>query len=342
MKCFKLEMEIFKVFDSIKKIIFSIPLNFFDGILFIAFVLYIYEEAMLGALPAFTNLIAIVVSFMGGLLFYHFFSELLIKIFLLSKGISDAVSFLAICSVLFLITTNVIAFLTRKSSLIFPNIYSRILGGVFGAISFFLIAAFIVAILLSFPVSTVIKSQIRNSASGNFFFTRTLSLEFATKKIFGRAISETLNFLTIKPDDDTTITLHFKTNNGSPDPISENQMVKLINHERKKKGVGPIIQDSALRTVSRTYAQDMLMRGYFSHYTPEGLSPFDRLEKYGIRYLFSAENLAYAPEVDLAMSGLMKSEGHRRNILDPSYRKVGVGVIDAGIYGKMFVQEFTN
>jgi uncharacterized protein YkwD len=38
----------------------------------------------------------------------------------------------------------------------------------------------------------------------------------------------------------------------------------------------------------------------------------------------------------------MKSDGHRKNILDTSFIKVGVGVIDAGVYGKMFVQEFSN
>jgi len=44
----------------------------------------------------------------------------------------------------------------------------------------------------------------------------------------------------------------------------------------------------------------------------------------------------------LAMQGLMNSPGHRANILSPSFHKVGIGVLDAGIYGEMFVQEFTD
>lgn len=335
-------MDFFQVLNTLKKLILSAPLNFFDAILGIAFVFYVYQEAALGALPALTNLISLVIAFIGGLFFYHFVASILISLFSVSKGISDAVAFLGVCTVLFLITTNIIAFLTRKSSLIFPNKYSRIAGGILGACSFFLICAFIVAILLSFPVSTVIKSQIRNSLAGQFLFTKTLSLELATREIFGGAISDTLNFLTIKPDADTTVTLHFKTNNGTVDAASEKKMLSLINKERTKRGIAPLSASSVLTHAARDHAQDMLMRGYFSHYTPEGLSPFDRLEAKSIPYTTAAENLAFAPEVDLAVSGLMKSTGHKRNILDKSFHQVGMGVIDAGIYGKMFVQEFTD
>lgn len=335
-------MDFFGVLHVLRQLIFSLPLNVFDVILIIAFIFYIYEEASLGAIPALTNLIAIVTAFMGGLIFYHFLSSFLISLFSISKGVSDAVSFLILGGVLFLVVSNIIAYLTRKSSLLFPNVYSRIIGGILGSISFFLISAFIVSILLSFPVSTVIKSQIRNSLTGKFLFTKTLSLEVSTREIFGGAISDTLNFLTIKPDADTTITLHFKTNNGVVDKASEKRMFQLINIERAKVKIAPLEENISLTKVARDHAQDMLMRGYFSHYTPEGLSPFDRLEKASISYSSAAENLAFAPEVDLAMAGLMKSEGHRRNILDPSFHIIGVGVIDAGVYGKMFVQEFTN
>jgi len=42
------------------------------------------------------------------------------------------------------------------------------------------------------------------------------------------------------------------------------------------------------------------------------------------------------------MQGLMNSPGHRANILNPNFHKIGIGVIDGGIYGKMYTQEFTN
>jgi uncharacterized protein YkwD len=86
----------------------------------------------------------------------------------------------------------------------------------------------------------------------------------------------------------------------------------------------------------------MFTRGYFSHYTPGGVSPFDRMADAGVTYVYAGENLALAPSTDLAMQGLMNSPGHRANILNPNFNKIGIGVIDGGIYGKMYSQEFTN
>ena len=52
--------------------------------------------------------------------------------------------------------------------------------------------------------------------------------------------------------------------------------------------------------------------------------------------------MALAPNVDRAHTGLMNSEGHKRNILDPAFGKIGIGVVDGGVYGKMFTQVFTE
>jgi len=82
--------------------------------------------------------------------------------------------------------------------------------------------------------------------------------------------------------------------------------------------------------------------GDFGHVSPDGEDVGDRLEKDGIKYAIAGENLALAPTVTTAQNGLMNSEGHRANILEPKFKKVGIGVIDNGVYGKMFVQVFTD
>jgi uncharacterized protein YkwD len=86
----------------------------------------------------------------------------------------------------------------------------------------------------------------------------------------------------------------------------------------------------------------MFERGYFSHYNPEGMSPFDRMEQAGIHFIAAGENLALAPNVTIAHQGLMDSPGHRANILSTDFGKVGIGVMDGGMFGRMFVQEFTD
>ncbi|MEK7065349.1 MAG: CAP domain-containing protein, partial [Patescibacteria group bacterium] len=78
------------------------------------------------------------------------------------------------------------------------------------------------------------------------------------------------------------------------------------------------------------------------HVNPEGKDAGDRLGDGGVTYFVAGENLAYAPDVATAHEGLMNSEGHRKNILEPQFRKVGIGVIDGGVYGEMFTQNFTD
>ena len=126
------------------------------------------------------------------------------------------------------------------------------------------------------------------------------------------------------------------------DEQAEMQMFIMVNHERMSRGIQALSSDTQLAALARLYGKDMFARGYFSHYNLEGQSPFDRMQAAGISFTAAGENLALAPSTDLAMQGLMNSPGHRANILSTEFHKVGIGVIDGGIYGLMFVQEFTN
>jgi uncharacterized protein YkwD len=86
----------------------------------------------------------------------------------------------------------------------------------------------------------------------------------------------------------------------------------------------------------------MFARGYFSHVTPEGRSPFDRMEAAGVSFRTAGENLALAPTLRIAHTGLMNSPGHRANILRPAFGRLGIGVMDGGPRGLMVTQNFRN
>jgi uncharacterized protein YkwD len=62
----------------------------------------------------------------------------------------------------------------------------------------------------------------------------------------------------------------------------------------------------------------------------------------GVRFLAAGENLALAPSLQVAHNGLMNSPGHRRNILDHQFGRVGIGIMDGGIRGLMVTQNFRN
>jgi uncharacterized protein YkwD len=86
----------------------------------------------------------------------------------------------------------------------------------------------------------------------------------------------------------------------------------------------------------------MFARGYFAHDTPEGRDPFERMREAKIRFETAGENLALAPTVQVAHRGLMNSPGHRANILNAQFGRVGIGIMDGGIRGLMISQEFRN
>lgn len=122
----------------------------------------------------------------------------------------------------------------------------------------------------------------------------------------------------------------------------EQEMLDLVNQERTSRGLAALVADPDLVRVARLKAQDMIDNGYFSHTSPTYGSPFDMMKAEGIKYGYAGENLAGASSVESAHQNLMNSSGHRANILNTNFKKVGIGVVNGGPYGKMFVQEFTD
>jgi uncharacterized protein YkwD len=109
-----------------------------------------------------------------------------------------------------------------------------------------------------------------------------------------------------------------------------------------KEGLKPLKADPEMTVVARAHSRDMFARGYFAHINPEGENPFDRMKKASIIFSIAGENLALAETLKKAHNNLMNSPGHRANILNPSFGRLGIGVLDGGDYGLMISQEFRN
>jgi uncharacterized protein YkwD len=190
------------------------------------------------------------------------------------------------------------------------------------------------------PIPTAAKQPFTESTLGKMFLGVGTTFQQQFNNVFGQALRDTLAFKTIKTGSDESSELGFTEANPKPCPTDERRMLEMVNQERRKVGLAPLKNDEPLKQVGRAHSADMLKRGYFSHNTPEGVDPFERMEQAGIVYETAGENLAYAPTVEIAMTGLMNSPGHKANILKPEYRLLGVGCMDAGVRGKMFSQEF--
>ncbi|OGL78708.1 hypothetical protein A3J43_02160 [Candidatus Uhrbacteria bacterium RIFCSPHIGHO2_12_FULL_54_23] len=117
------------------------------------------------------------------------------------------------------------------------------------------------------------------------------------------------------------------------------------NAHRRQQGLGSLKLNAALSRAALSKAQDMLIRQYFAHDSPEGIGAADLIESAGYAYITIGENLAlgnYENDAVLVQAW-MDSPGHRENILNGRFTEIGVAVVK-GIYeGEqtwMAVQEF--
>lgn len=225
---------------------------------------------------------------------------------------------------------------------------NRVLAILPGAVQGVILAAVLLTMLALLPVQNDVRRDVLKAPLGGRLVSATLALERPFEGVFGPAAREALGFITVQPPKtpgepgEEEINLQFTVSDAVPAPQDEQGMLDMVNRERTSRGLVALEMDESLQQLARGHADDMFRRGYFAHNTPEGLDPFDRMRDAGIMYGLAGENLALAPTLDIAHEGLMNSPGHRANILNSGFRKVGIGVLDGGVYGKMFVQEFTD
>lgn len=121
------------------------------------------------------------------------------------------------------------------------------------------------------------------------------------------------------------------------------QVLELVNQERAKAGAKPLSLDAKLNEVAAAKSKDMAEHNYFSHDSPTYGSPFQMMHSFGVDYRSAGENIAAGQKTpEEVMESWMNSSGHRANILNASYTKLGVGYYEGGSYGTYWTQEFTQ
>ena len=121
----------------------------------------------------------------------------------------------------------------------------------------------------------------------------------------------------------------------------EREVVRLVNEIRAKNGLKELTEDWELSRVARYKSQDMKDNNYFSHTSPVYGSPFNMIKNFGISYKSAAENIAKGQKTPQAVvDAWMNSSGHRANILNSTYTKIGVGYVASGNYWtQMFIRQ---
>ncbi|PWW43960.1 CAP domain-containing protein [Paenibacillus pabuli] len=127
-------------------------------------------------------------------------------------------------------------------------------------------------------------------------------------------------------------------NSGSESTQSDfaAQVVKLVNAERAKAGLSALASDALLDKVAVAKVKDMSNNNYFDHQSPTYGSPFDMMKQFGVTYSYAGENIAKGQKTPQeVVTAWMNSEGHRANILNKNFTKIGVGY-----YNGYWAQEF--
>lgn len=285
-----------------------------------------------------------VASIIAAFLFYNPVSRLLGEFTDWTQTWNHPAAFILIVivsSIIFQILGNLLIKQIPKD--IHKNSLNRFLGILPGFVTGSVMAAIIAALLFALPFANGYQESLHESRLAEPLAVYSDGLEMILTPIFEDAVNETLTRrLTVYPGSDETVELPFKVTDFEPRPDLEAQMLLLINEERAKEGLAPLEADTEMREVARKHSADMFTRGYFAHKTPEEKSPFDRMDEAKVKFRTAGENLALAPTLKIAHTGLMNSPGHRANILQTKFGRVGIGILDGGRRGLMITQNFRN
>lgn len=118
------------------------------------------------------------------------------------------------------------------------------------------------------------------------------------------------------------------------------QVVELVNEERAKVGLSPVELDTEIASAALIRANEI--KTSFSHTRPDGRKFSTVLTDNGIRFYGAGENIAWGQRSpEQVMNAWMNSDGHRANILNSKYTKIGVGHYQDAKGTNYWVQLFT-
>jgi uncharacterized protein YkwD len=222
------------------------------------------------------------------------------------------------------------------------NVGNRMLGLLPGAANGVINALLLLLLWQALPLGDAPARGARDSLIAKYLQPPADWLYEQLTVVFEPAWQEAMRRTTVQPGSSEMLQLPFTVQDPRPRPALEAQMLDLVNQARSEHGLRALNADPQATEVARAHARDMFARGYFSHVSPQGQTPFDRLRQSGLRYRAAGENLALARNVAMAHQGLMNSPGHRANILRPAFGRVGIGIVDGGRHGLMVTQKFRD
>lgn len=319
--------------------------NWIDWVIFFVVLYQVIDGWDKGLMSLVSNTLAFLASLWIAIRFHAQVGGFLVAKFGLPNVWTNVLGYLVVAFPTEMVINTMLEWpLAKLPQKIRASVINRWFGSVFAVANALIFIAFLLLVIIALPVRGTVKRDIKNSGVGSQLVLVAEAYGGNVKSSLDSITQEALKFITIKPHSAERLDLDVSPQSSqlTVDAASEVQMVALVNQERAKQGLNALRVEEKLTIVARVHSRDMFERRYFSHYSPEGRDVGYRARQESVEYSLIGENLAYAPDVTTAHAGFMNSEGHRTNILDPSWTRIGIGVIDGDVYGKMFTQIFAN
>lgn len=116
--------------------------------------------------------------------------------------------------------------------------------------------------------------------------------------------------------------------------IAPSEVIRLTNAQRAANGLSALTENSSLDSAAIAKGNDMIAKGYWAHFAPDGTSPWTFFTSFGYKYQYAGENLARDfSDAGSAVNAWMNSPTHKENILNPHYREIGIGVVEGSLSG---------
>jgi uncharacterized protein YkwD len=196
--------------------------------------------------------------------------------------------------------------------------------------------------LVCFPFSYRVSSLIQDSPFVAGLSWPLMRIKYQVANTLDAAVKSSIGHVSVAAVPENEDKLFFRVSKPFARHDLELRMLTLVNEERAKNGLPILLYDPALSAVARLHSKDMFLHGYFAHRSPDGKDAFARMQESNISFFYAGENIALSHGLVMAHAGLMNSEGHRANILKPEYKKIGIGIMDGGIFGIMVTQNFRD
>src|SRR5678816_4485261 len=216
-------------------------MNWFDLILILIVLLAVIAGWYRGFISSMLSLLVWAGSFVIAYLFYPYVASFIDKLFDAGPWLL-AISFILTAIVAGTLLSILAGYIARAAPIqAHQSVINRFLGIIPGAIMGYLYAVIFSAIILALPVRDGITEKVRTGPLG---VQLAMQSEWANRKlapVFDEAVRQTINSLTVQPNSDEKVNLTFKIDNAVAKPNYESEMLQIINTERQKHGLKPLV-----------------------------------------------------------------------------------------------------